>query len=809
MGFFPVDEATVDYLAATGRTDAEIDAFARVLQGAGPVRHAARRRDRLHAGARARPRASIRPVGRRARSARRIASSSRRASKADVRPTLLRAQPGRATTASRRHAGRRARRKRVPPRRSTAADASIGNGDVLIAAITSCTNTSNPGVLLAAGLLAKKAVERGPDRQAARQDLARARLARRHRLPDQARACCPTSSSWASASPPTAARPASATPATSTPEINEAIIGNDLVCAARALGQPQLRGAHPPEPQGQLPRVAAAGRRLRHRRHRAASTSTTEPLGTGTRRQAGLPARHLADVARDRRGAAVRAATRRPSAGSTATSPTPTRCGTTIPAPPGRSTTGRRRPTSPSRRSSTASRWTPAASRDIRGARALGIFGDSVTTDHISPGRLDQGRLRRPAASCVAHGVARADFNSYGSRRGNHEVMMRGTFANVRIKNLMLPPRADGTREEGGVTLLQPARREDVDLRRGDALRRARARRRSSSPARSTAPAARATGRPRARSCSASRRSSRRASSASTAPTWSAWACCRCQFKDGDSAQSLGLDGDETFDIVGLEADIRPQQDLTLAIHRADGSAQQVPVLLRIDTPIEVDYYHHGGILPSCCASSSAGGVDGATVGERGAPRRPTVAAPPAGARAAMPTRPPHPLRHALPLFLARGLLPLRRSTRRRSGCVRDHSLLLVVWARYAGADAGRHAVRPAPRRAGLLAHRGDLRTAARCARRCLLAATVCFFGGLRYLPLAEALGDHASSRRSSSSCCRGRCSANGRRARAGSRDHRLRRRAGRCCGPGSAVLHPAALLLIGTALCQRALPAC
>src|SRR6185369_11544651 len=94
----------------------------------------------------------------------------------------------------------------------------------------------------------------------------------------------------------------------------------------------------------------------------------------------------------------------------------------------------------------------PGATSDVRGARALGIFGDSITTDHISPaGAIKENS---PAGKwLVEHGVTKADFNSYGSRRGNHEVMMRGTFANVRIKNLMLPQRPDGTREEGGVTL--------------------------------------------------------------------------------------------------------------------------------------------------------------------------------------------------------------------------------------------------------------------------------------------------------------------------------------------------------------------
>jgi aconitate hydratase len=113
-----------------------------------------------------------------------------------------------------------------------------------------------------------------------------------------------------------------------------------------------------------------------------------------------------------------------------------------------------------------------APTTDIKGARILGLFGDSITTDHISPA----GAIKAdsPAGKwLLANNVAKADFNSYGSRRGNHEIMMRGTFANVRIKNLMVPPRADGTREEGGVTLFQPGNEKDVHLRRCDEVRRA------------------------------------------------------------------------------------------------------------------------------------------------------------------------------------------------------------------------------------------------------------------------------------------------------------------------------------------------
>ncbi len=140
----------------------------------------------------------------------------------------------------------------------------------------------------------------------------------------------------------------------------------------------------------------------------------------------------------------------------------------------------------------------PADGADIEGARVLALLGDSVTTDHISPaGSIKEGS---PAALYLnEHGVEKRDFNSYGARRGNHEVMMRGTFANIRLRNLL------GGRDDlvGGLTREAARGREDADLRRGDALRRGRTRRWSCSPARSTARARRATGPPRARCCSA------------------------------------------------------------------------------------------------------------------------------------------------------------------------------------------------------------------------------------------------------------------------------------------------------------------
>jgi aconitate hydratase len=232
----------------------------------------------------------------------------------------------------------------------------------------------------------------------------------------------------------------------------------------------------------------------------------------------------------------------------------------------------------------------------VHGARALGILGDSVTTDHISPA----GSIKPTSPAGIyllEHDVGVPDFNSYGSRRGNHEVMMRGTFANVRIKNLMLPLRGDGTRIEGGETILQP---EGKQMAIYDAAMTYIAR---GTPTVVFAGEEYGTGSSRDWAAKGTQllgvkvviaRSFERIHRSNLV----GMGVLPCQFKGTDSAASLRIDGSEEFDIVGLESGIRPQMDVTLVIHRKDGATQRVPLLLRIDTPIEVDYYLHGGILP-------------------------------------------------------------------------------------------------------------------------------------------------------------------------------------------------------------------
>jgi aconitate hydratase len=237
-----------------------------------------------------------------------------------------------------------------------------------------------------------------------------------------------------------------------------------------------------------------------------------------------------------------------------------------------------------------------AAASGIEGARALGVFGDSITTDHISPaGSIKESS---PAGKWLLdNGVLKADFNSYGSRRGNHEVMMRGTFANVRIKNLMIPPKPDGSRVEGGLTLYQP---DGEELSIYDAAMKYIA---NGVPTMIFAGEEYGTGSSRDWAAKGTQLLGVKAVFARSyerihRSNLVGMGVLPLQFMGDDSVQSLNITGTETYDLKGLEGEITPQQEATLVIHRANGETQEVTVLLRIDTPIEVDYYKHGGILP-------------------------------------------------------------------------------------------------------------------------------------------------------------------------------------------------------------------
>ncbi|MGZ5587674.1 MAG: aconitate hydratase AcnA, partial [Usitatibacter sp.] len=469
----------------------------------------------------------------------------------------------------------------------------IGSGDVMIAAITSCTNTSNPSVLIAAGLLAKKAVEKGLTVKAS----VKTSLAPGSRVVTEYLKAAGLLQSLERLGFYVSGYGCTTCIGNAGPlaePIDQAIVDNDLVCAAVLSGNrnfearihPNLRAnflASPPL----VVAYAIAGTVLRD--------LETEPLGVG---KDGKPVflkdvwpttaeihallkyaidpvvfgRMYGDFNKDNpMWAAIPTTT-----GQVYNWPK----STYIAEPPFFQDFG----------------MSAGQAHDVHGARVLGIFGDSVTTDHISPaGSIKESS---PAGQyLVANGVPKADFNSYGARRGNHEVMMRGTFANVRIKNLMLPPKADGSRVEGGITVFQPSGEQMAIY---DAAMKYVA---QGTPTVVFGGEEYGSG------------SSRDWAAKGTLLLGIKAVCVRSferihrstlvgmgglplQVKGNDSAQTLGLVGDEMIDVTGLENGIKPQMDVKLVIHRKDGSIKEVPVLLRIDTPIEVDYYLHGGILP-------------------------------------------------------------------------------------------------------------------------------------------------------------------------------------------------------------------
>src|SRR6185369_9607300 len=228
---------------------------------------------------------------------------------------------------------------------------------------------------------------------------------------------------------------------------------------------------------------------------------------------------------------------------------------------------------------------------DIKGARALAIFGDSVTTDHISPAGAI--KANSPAGTYLQeNGVEPKDFNSYGSRRGNDRVMLRGTFANVRIKNQMVAP------VEGGFTRHLP---DGEQMYIYDAAMQYKA---EGTPLVIFGGLEYGTGSSRDW---AAKGTSLMGVKAVITQSFErihrsnlvGMGVLPLQFKEGDSIQTLKLDGTETFDLVGLESgDVRPRQDVTLRIARADGSTSETLLTLQIDTPIEIEYYKNGGILP-------------------------------------------------------------------------------------------------------------------------------------------------------------------------------------------------------------------
>ncbi|MFA5915847.1 MAG: aconitate hydratase AcnA, partial [Burkholderiales bacterium] len=581
MGFFPVDDKTIAYFEGSGRTPEEIDAFkayfkAQGLYGipkAGSIDYS--QVLELDLG-------SVAPS---------LAGPKRPQDRIEIGKVKSKFAELYALPVA--DNGFAKKPEDLAKRFKARSGVEVGSGDVLIAAITSCTNTSNPSVLLAAGLLAKKAVERGltvkphiktslaPGSRVVTEYLTKAGLLPYLEKLGFAVAAYGCTTCIGNAGP--LAEP-----------IEEAIVQNDLVCAAVLSGNrnfearihPNLRAnflASPPL----VVAYAIAGTMLRD--------LMTEPLGKG---KDGKDV-WIGDVwpTGEEVEACMKYAMNPQTFQRLYTNP------------------GKDNPLwqNISSASGQVYDWPkssyiaeppffegfgmqPGAVGNITGARALGIFGDSVTTDHISPA----GSIKPTSPAGVyllEHDVPVMDFNSYGARRGNHEVMMRGTFANVRIKNLMVPLKADGGRVEGGVTVMQPS---GESLPIYDAAMKYIA---QGTPTVVFGGEEYGTGSSRDWAAKGTQLLGVKAVIAKSferihRSNLVGMGVLPCQFKGNDTVASLGIKGDEEFDILGIDGAIKPQQDVTLVIKGEDGSRREVPVLLRIDTSIEVDYYRHGGIMP-------------------------------------------------------------------------------------------------------------------------------------------------------------------------------------------------------------------
>ncbi|MBI2750551.1 MAG: aconitate hydratase AcnA [Burkholderiales bacterium] len=614
MGFFPVDQRTLDYFQGTGRSKAEIEAFeayfrAQGLFGVPGTADAPKslqdiaytRVVKLDLGAVTpslagpkRPQDRI-ELGQVAANFASLFSKPASENGFSQPPDKL----ARAFPAPKAGDGKQ------PP-------LLIQNGDVLIAAITSCTNTSNPSVLLAAGLLAKKAVQAGltvtphiktslaPGSRIVTEYLTQAGL-------------LPYLEKLGFALAGYGCTTCIGNAGDLTPELNAVITENDLVCAAVLSGNRNFEARIHPNLKANFlaspPLVVAYAI--------AGSVNVdlmTEPLGQGKGANGKVRDVYLGDIwpSSDEVHALMRFAMKGKSfrenyakvqsepgalwkkikgvSGQAYTWP----ASTYIARPPFFDDFAIK-PVAPH---ADSTRATGQKGEKLLGARIMALFGDSITTDHISPaGSIKESS---PAGQwLLAHGVQKADFNSYGARRGNHEVMVRGTFANVRIKNLMLPARPDGSRVEGGLTLYQGADGAGAQLPIFDAAERYQA---AGIPTVVFAGEEYGTGSSRDWAAKGTRLLGIKAVVARSferihRSNLVGMGVLPLQFTAGQSWQSLGLTGNETIEIVP-DAKLTPRSEAQLVITRADGTRSTHTLLLRIDTPIEVDYYRAGGILP-------------------------------------------------------------------------------------------------------------------------------------------------------------------------------------------------------------------
>ena len=658
MGFFPVDEKTLDYFEGTGRTTDEIDAFAAYFKAqglfgitnAGDIDYSQvvkldlgdvtpslagpkRPQDRIELGNVATQFTSLfsRPIADNGfnQSAALLATRHLLQHTANVQADVAPGVPPTPLGAPRMVAEMEGSRPTLASAAATHIEAplastgiTIGNGDVLIAAITSCTNTSNPSVLLAAGLLAKKAVLAGLKVQ----PHIKTSLAPGSRIVTEyltKTGLLPYLEKLGFALAGYGCTTCIGNSGDLTPEINEAITKSDLVCAAVLSGNRNFEARIHPNLKANFlaspPLVVAyaiAGTVLRD--------LMTEPVGKGK----GGKNVYLGDIwpTTDEINALMKYAMNGKAfranyakvktepgklwekvkgvAGNAYTWPQ----STYIAEPPFFKDFAMNNEAASARiHLATASNDNENSSVsgqfNVKSARIMALFGDSITTDHISPAGSIKGTS--PAGQwLLAHGVGKADFNSYGARRGNHDVMMRGTFANVRIKNLMIPADADGSREEGGVTLFQSKKLQGALAAPEKMFIFDAAMRYIAEGTCTVIFAGEEYGTGSSRDWAAKgtqllgikavvARSFERIHRSNLV----GMGVLPLQFKAGQSWQTLGLTGNEVIDVIP-HPQLRPQSDATLRITRADGSVHDVIVTLRVDTPIEVDYYQSGGILP-------------------------------------------------------------------------------------------------------------------------------------------------------------------------------------------------------------------
>jgi len=575
-GFFPVDDETLRYLRGTGRTPAEVELVERYTKEQGLFRTAS----------------SPDPVF----------SDTLELDLADVEPSLAgpKRPQDRVPLSQMKDGFLKSLTAPVKDRGFGLAEADlgrrasvefrgtseIGHGAVVIAAITSCTNTSNPSVMLGAGLVARKAVAKGlkvpgyvktslaPGSKVVTEYLTKSGL-----LPDLERLGfhlvgygCTTCIGNSGPLPDPVAK---------------AVNDGKLVVSAVLSGNRNFEGRVNPDVKANYlaspPLVVAYA--LAGTTHK---DLLQEPIGIGSD---GRPVmlseiwptqKEVADVAAQVGSEMFQKTYANVFDGNPAWNAIPVAGGdlfewkddsTYIQDPP----------------FFQGLTLSPKPPEDVRDARVLAVLGDSVTTDHISP--AGDIALKSPAGRyLLERGVSKADFNSYGSRRGNDRVMVRGTFANIRLKNLMLPG------VEGGVTVHLPSG-ERMDVY--DAALRYRA---EKTPLVVIAGKEYGSGSSRDWAAKGTLLLGVRAVIAESyerihRSNLVGMGVLPLQFKPGENAESLRLNGSERLTITGLSGELTPRQELPVEIYSKDGTKAFFTVVMRLDTPVEINYWRNGGIL--------------------------------------------------------------------------------------------------------------------------------------------------------------------------------------------------------------------